>query len=100
MLAGSAVPKGLYFETECPRVSAGGLEYIEAWLQAHPDARLVIVDTLAKIRPQAHSSQGMYQADYQAVEGLKKLSDNYRVTLLIIAHLRTSKSEDGDVTDE
>jgi predicted ATP-dependent serine protease len=100
MLAGRPVPKGLYFETECPRVNAGGLEHIEAWLQAHPDARLVIVDTLAKIRPLVHSSQGMYQADYLAVEGLKRLSDTYRVTLLIITHLRKGKSEDGDVTDE
>src|SRR5260221_8055036 len=100
MLAGRPVPKGLYFETECPRVNAGGLEHIEAWLQAHPDARLVIVDTLAKIRPLVHSSQGMYQADYQAVEGLKCLSDTYRVTLLIITHLRKGKAEDGDVTDE
>jgi hypothetical protein len=100
MLADNPIPKGLYFETQCPRVDKGGLDYIEAWLKAHPDARLIIVDTLAKVRPPARTTQGIYEADYQAVEGLKRLSDEYRVTLLVITHLRKSKSEDGDVTDE
>jgi AAA domain len=39
--------------TEWPRTNQGGLEAIEAWIESRKDARLLIVDTLKMLRPQA-----------------------------------------------
>jgi hypothetical protein len=41
-------PDQLEFETEWPRADQGGLSNIEAWIKAHPYARLIIIDTLAQ----------------------------------------------------
>ena len=62
----------------------------------HADARLVIVDTLEKIRPQRVRGGSVYADDYAATQALKALSDRYKVTILIVAHNRKGASESGD----
>ncbi len=59
-LAGEGCPHGLEYATEWPRLDEGGLEGLEAWLEAHPDARLVVVDTLAKIKPRSSGRRSAY----------------------------------------
>lgn len=88
--------KNLYYETQWERIGEGGAEAIEAWLIEHPDARLVIVDTLEKIRPQRVRNGSVYADDYEATQALKKLSDKYKVAVLIVAHNKKGKSESGD----
>ena len=50
LLPGGTAPEGLELATAWPRLGDGGLDALEAWLNAHPDARLVVIDTLAKFR--------------------------------------------------
>jgi hypothetical protein len=95
VLGDSPVPDGLEFVTDCPRLDMGGQEFIESWLNDHPDARLVIVDTLAKVRPASRPGASVYDEDYRAVSGLKKLADNYRVTVLAVTHLRKMAADDA-----
>jgi len=59
-------PSGrLHFVTEWPRLHAGGVERFERWLTDHPETRLVIIDTLEKVRPHTASlDRSMYTADY------------------------------------
>lgn len=51
ILARTEVPDGLHYSVECPRLDEGGVEAVEGWLRSRPDARLVVIDNLAKIRP-------------------------------------------------
>jgi hypothetical protein len=44
-------PERLHFATEWPRLDDGGLDAFRSWVDATPDARLLIVDTLATVRP-------------------------------------------------
>ena len=46
-----------------PRQHEGGLNYIEWWLQNHPEARLVIIDTLQKFRKQLSNKANVYYSD-------------------------------------
>ncbi|MBX3664979.1 MAG: AAA family ATPase [Burkholderiales bacterium] len=85
-----------FYETEWPRAGEGGEQAIEAWLRATPNARLVIVDTLEKIRPRRTRNGSVYADDYAATQELKKLSDKYGITILIIAHNKKGKSENDD----
>jgi hypothetical protein len=83
-----------FYETEWSKVGEGGEEALEEWLRAHEDARLVVVDSLEKIRPRR--TRDVYADDYAATQALKALSDKYKVTILIICHNRKGKSETGD----
>lgn len=90
-------PEHLHFATVWPRLPAG-VEGVVEWLQEHPETKLIIVDTLAKVRHEAgERSRGTYQDDYQALALLKRISDITGITIIVIHHQR--KSEADDVLD-
>lgn len=87
-------PEGLELVTSCPRLDQGGSQHIAAWLEAHPQARLVVVDTLALVRTPPRARASLYQEDYDALRTLKQLADARRITLLVVHHLRKGSAED------
>jgi len=90
-------PQGLdrlEFMTEAGRLDSGLLETLEAWRNRVPDARLVIIDVLAKVRPQRGKSEGIYEHDYRSVEGLQQWAINHRVAVLVVHHVRKAEAED------
>jgi hypothetical protein len=52
--------RSLSLATDWARLDQGGEEHIADWLRQHPAARLVIVDTLAKVRPPALQRGPLY----------------------------------------
>ena len=56
--------------------------------------RSVIVDTLAKVRPQQLHNENIYDRDYRSVQGLKKIADAYHVAILIVHHTRKAEADD------
>lgn len=93
VMGGEAFPKRLHYSTKWARSDKGGVEDIEEWLIAHPEARMVAIDTLAKIRPQGGRGN-RYDEDYGAVEHLQELAGRYNVLILMVHHLRKGESED------
>lgn len=74
---GLMAPALLHVATAWPRSSEGGLQRIDEWLHTHPGARLVIVDTLARIRDRRGEGGNLYAEDYQTLARLKDLGDRY-----------------------
>ena len=93
LLPGGAAPEGLELATEWRRLGDGGLEALETWLNTHPDARLVVIDTLAKFRA-GQAGKNLYKEDYEAVEPLVELAADHNVAILIVHHLRKLGAED------
>jgi len=91
------VPHGLDVAWEWPQLDHGGVEALDSWLEAHPDTRLVVIDTLKKIRPRDGQSRSVYDLDYEALEPLLPLAAEYGVAMLAVHHLR--KLEAGDPFD-
>jgi Bifunctional DNA primase/polymerase, N-terminal/AAA domain/Winged helix-turn-helix DNA-binding len=86
---------GLVGQGLWPRLDAGGLDPLREWLLTHRnDARLIIVDTLAKVKPKGKRNGNAYEEDYAALEGLKKLADEFGVAILVIHHLRKMPDPD------
>jgi hypothetical protein len=98
VLGGEAAPTGLTLATEWPRFDQGGLGLIEAWLDMHPDARLIIVDTLVRVRGRTTRQTQLYEQDYDALAGLHRLATERRVAVLVVHHSRKMSGE--DVLDE
>ncbi len=94
VLGDSAWPNRLTFVCAWPRLDQGGLQWIEAWCEKHPDARLIIIDTLQKVRPAAAKNGSLYADDYRALEGLQKLAGKRRLTVLVLHHTRKMASDD------
>lgn len=94
LLQGKPAPANLFGHVEWPRMDKSGLERLDAFLLAHADVRLVIVDTLAKVRTPSNASANAYAEDYAALAGLKRLADTRGVAMIVIHHLRKMRSED------
>jgi AAA domain/IclR helix-turn-helix domain len=97
MLAGREAPAHLEVTTEWPQLDEGGIEALAAWLDKRPDARLVVIDTLKKIRPREPKQGRVYDLDYEALEPLVPLASGQGVAILVVHHLR--KLEAGDPLD-
>jgi DNA-binding transcriptional ArsR family regulator len=82
----------LTFWTACPR-GEKGLEDLRIWLQCKPDARLLIVDTLARIRED--EGEVSYQRDYDFIARLKSVADGRKVALVLVHHSRKQDAEDA-----
>jgi hypothetical protein len=92
---GQDPPTGLHLATEWPRLDVGGLKELDAWLVAHPDARLVIIDTLARARPRSKRREGPgYTDDYDDIAVLRELADRHRVAIVLVHHTRKAMAED------
>ena len=93
VLAGRECPEGLHYSTEWPRLNEGGAEALEEWLNANPGARLVVIDTLQKVRTPARG-QNVYAEDYAALEVLMPIAARYGVAIVVVHHLRKGEASD------
>ena len=95
----SETPSNLDFALGWPRLSEGGLAYLEEYFKTHPDLRLVVIDTWARVAPPSGERRcSQYEGDYESLTPLKRLADTYHVSILAVHHLR--KTGSSDVLDE
>jgi hypothetical protein len=94
LLGGKPAPKGLTLATQCAPLPQGGDEAIARWLQAHPDARMVVIDVFAKMRGISPVGMSAYDADYTAIGHAKRLADHYGIAMVLVHHVRKAGAED------
>ena len=84
-----ATPPNLYFSVTADTIQ-GGLETdLEKNLREHPDVKLVICDTLQKIRVgETPDANGLYAGDYEDISILKRIADRNGIAIILIHHLR------------
>jgi DNA-binding Lrp family transcriptional regulator len=93
VLGDTPAPSRLTIQTACPPFPEGGA-HIRQWLDTHPDARLVIVDVLAKMRGAETANSSAYSADYHAINNIKRIADEYNVAVLVLHHTRKAAADD------
>jgi predicted transcriptional regulator len=94
VLGDAPPPAALEFKTELPRLDDGGILEIQDWLESHPDARLVIIDTLARVKPRAAKNAQLYDADSDALKPLHRLALERGLAVLIVHHTRKAGADD------
>jgi hypothetical protein len=87
-------PQGLSAAVEWPGLDVGGDEWIAGWCATHPDARLVVIDTLKKVRPRTSGQRSVYDVDYESLEPLVPIANEYGVGILVLHHLRKMDADD------
>ncbi len=76
-----------HYAQDWNRVDEGGAEQLDVWLPDHPECRLVVIDTLKKIRPHTSGKRNMYDVDYEAVEPFVRLASKHHTAIVIVHHL-------------
>lgn len=84
----------LFFATQAKTLNGGLDMQLELFLKEHKDARLIIIDTLQKVR-EVGGDRYSYSSDYEIVTKLKAFSDKYGVCVLVVHHTRKLESEDS-----
>ena len=69
-----------------PAHRAGLEEDMTAWLDAHPDAALVAIDTFQKVRQRSTGKRGQYEVDVDDLGRLQALFRDRPVALVIVHH--------------
>ena len=86
-------PPTLHFAVMSQQLHNGLVEQIEQFLKEHPQTRLIVIDTLQRIRT-AGNDANPYASDYRDIGVLKALADKHRIAILLIHHLRKMNDDD------
>lgn len=78
----------LHLQTEAPKLDAGLVQMLAEWRDRVPDPRLIIIDTLAMVRPPVKGNQGAYASDYEAISPLQKFAMEHRIGVVVVTHVR------------
>ena len=82
----------LFLATRCGKLADDLCQQIREQTAAHPDIRLVVVDTFQMVRGDAELN---YASDYEVVRLLKQLADELNIALLLVHHLRKRGDSDA-----
>jgi hypothetical protein len=69
-------------------------QHLETWLDSHATARLVIIDTLQKVRPVGSKGRGMYELDVEDMGRVQNIFRDRPVALVVVHHTRKLKADD------
>ncbi len=83
-----------HFATQAKTLETGLDHQLELFIKEHPDVRLIMIDTLQKIK-EIGGEKYSYANDYEIVTKLKAFSDKYRICILVVHHTRKMESEDS-----
>ncbi len=86
-------PQTLHFAIIADTLKHGLEQQIEQFLTEHPTTKLVVIDTLQRVRS-AGGDSNLYANDYQDVGLLKQLADRHHIAILLIHHLRKLHDDD------
>jgi len=83
----------LHFATCAKQVGNGLEEQLELFLHEHSGTRLIIIDTLQKVRELGGEAYS-YASDYEIIGKLKNFADKHGICLLLVHHTRKQPASD------
>lgn len=94
ILNNNPAPANLHLLIDSPNLDNGLLQYLDEILKQYSDIKLIIIDTLQKIRGQALPRENAYQQDYREMGLLKQFADKHKISILLVHHNRKLVDED------
>ncbi len=83
----------LFFAIGAKQLGGGLEEQLKGFVREHPDTRLIIIDTLQKVREE-DGGKYSYANDYEVITKLKRFADISGVCLLVVHHTRKQQADD------
>ena len=94
MMYGVNDTPNLHFATAAGKIGNGLDEQLENFMREHPDTKLIIIDTMQKIRELGGESYS-YASDYEIIGRLKQSADKYCICVLTVHHTRKQPAGDA-----
>lgn len=91
---GTEGTENLFFSVSASQLGNGLDEQLRGFIQKHPDTKLIIIDTLQKVR-EVGGDNYSYANDYQIIARLKSFADTNGICLLLVHHTRKQKADDS-----
>lgn len=83
----------LHMAVSAQSLEQGLEQQLASFIKKYPDVRLVIIDTLQKIRS-AHDEKINYARDYNSASKLKTIADKHGICLIVVHHTRKQQADD------
>jgi hypothetical protein len=88
-------PERLMLTTSWRKLDDGGAGDISEWCDSVPEPRLIVLDTLAAVRPRkSGADSSLYETDYHALESLRALANERGLAVMVLHHTRKMDAED------
>ena len=93
MMYGVEDSSNLYFATAANKIGNVLDEQLVFFINEHPDTKLIIIDTMQKIREVGGEAYS-YASDYEIIGRLKQFADKHCICILIVHHTRKQPAGD------
>jgi hypothetical protein len=96
MLPPGGWPAALHLATvgSMDPLDQGGVPMLLEWLDQHPRTRLIILDTIGRVKPDPKGNSGIYQHDTKVFSALQAIALERKLALVAIHHDRKETTED------
>ena len=84
----------LHFATNAGKLGKGLDEQLENFMREYPNTKLIIIDTMQKIREVGGEAYS-YASDYEIIGKLKQFADKYCICVLTVHHTRKQPAGDA-----
>ena len=84
----------LHFATAAGKIGNRLDEQLENFVREHPDTKLIIIDTMQKIREVGGEAYS-YASDYEIIGKLKQFADKHCICVLTVHHTRMQPAGDS-----
>ena len=84
----------LHFATAAGKIGNGLDQQLANFVRDHPDTKLMIIDTMQKIRETGGEAYS-YASDYEIMGKLKEFADRYGICVLTVHHTRKQPAGDA-----
>ena len=87
------VDGALFLSVAAKQVGKGLDGQMNYFIQEHPDTRLIVIDTLQKVRES--TGDYSYASDYEIITQLKTFAESHNLCILIVHHTRKQPAGDS-----
>jgi hypothetical protein len=87
-------PGRLHLATQWRRLDDGGVDDLREWGESISSPTLVILDTLAGIRPERRGTESIYDGDYRALSEIHAWANRLGIAVVVLHHTRKMEADD------
>jgi AAA domain len=87
-------PERLHLANEWRRLGGGGVNDLREWAESVPNPVLIILDTLAGVRPERRGLESVYDGDYRALAEIHTWANKIGIAVVVLHHTRKMEADD------